>query len=123
MPRLKVRNLTRGVLLADRAGIADTSATRRTGLLKHDRLEPGDGLWITPCEAVHMFGMKFAIDVLFLGKKDAEGRRQVVKAVPNLGRWRISLSLTAKSALELPAGTIDATGTQKGDVLEFERYG
>ena len=52
-------------MLADRAGIADTSKTRKTGLLKHDRLENGEGLWITPCEGVHTVGMKFPIDVLF----------------------------------------------------------
>ena len=38
-------------MVADRADIADTSAKRRTGLLKHTGLEPGEGLWIAPCEA------------------------------------------------------------------------
>ena len=35
-------------MLADRALIADSSKTRKTGLLKHDRLESGEGLWIKP---------------------------------------------------------------------------
>jgi uncharacterized membrane protein (UPF0127 family) len=35
---------------------------------------------------------------------------------------RISLCLRAHSVVELPAGTIDETGTQKGDQLELEKY-
>jgi hypothetical protein len=37
-------NLTRNTVLAEAAEIADTSAKRRTGLLKHDRLDSGQGL-------------------------------------------------------------------------------
>ena len=104
-------------MLADRADIADTSAKRRTGLLKHTKLDPGEGLWIAPCEGVHTFGMKFAIDVLFLNKK-----KKILKVRPNMVQRRMALSLRAHSVLELPAGTIEATGTAKGDQLEFEKY-
>src|SRR5271163_3335271 len=102
-------------MLADRADIADTSAKRRQGLLKHSGLQPGEGLWIVPCEGVHTFAMKFPIDVLFLNKK-----KLVLKARPNMGKRRIALSLLAHSVLELPAGTLAETGTVKGDQLEFE---
>lgn len=104
-------------MLADRAGIADTSQLRRTGLLKHNGLEPGDGLWITPCEAVHTIGMKFPIDVLFLDKK-----KKVLKVRRDMGRWRMAASLFARSVLELPSGTAAATKTVAGDELEFEKY-
>lgn len=111
-----VRNSTRGVLLADRADLADTSATRRTGLLKHTGLEPGEGLWIVPCESVHSFFMKFTIDVLYLDRaKKVRGARR------RMAPWRVSACLPAHSVLELPAGTIEETGTQKGDQLEFEK--
>ena len=115
--RLKVTNLTRGKRLADRADIADTSATRNRGLLKHTRLDPGEGLWIVPTQGVHTFAMKFTIDVVYLNKK-----RQVLKLRPNMVKSRISVCLTAHSVLELPAGTLDDTGTQKGDQLEFEKF-
>ena len=104
-------------MLADRAGIADTSAKRQTGLLKHARLEPGEGLWITPCEAVHTIGMKFPIDVLFLDKK-----RRVVKIRHAMPRWRMSGAFRAHSVLELPSGTAAATQTVAGDQLELEKY-
>ena len=111
-----VRNLTRGTELGDRIAVADTSQTRRTGLLKHTSLDPGEGLWIVPSEGVHCFGMKFAIDVLFLSKK-----REVLKVRPQMGRRAISFCLRAHSVLELPAGAIAATGTSVGDQLELER--
>ena len=60
--------------------VADTSEKRRVGLLKHERLEPGEGLWIVPCESVHTFFMKFPIDLVYLDKKRKV--RKVRHAVP-----------------------------------------
>lgn len=104
-------------MLADRADIADTSARRRTGLLKHNTLERGEGLWIAPCEAVHTFGMKFPIDVLYLDKK-----KKVLKIRHGMQRRRMSACLRAYSVLELPSGTAKATQTMAGDVLDFEKF-
>jgi uncharacterized membrane protein (UPF0127 family) len=114
---LRVRNVTKGTSVADRALVADDSQKRRTGLLKHSGLEPGEGLWIVPCEGVHTFAMKFAIDVLFLDKK-----RKVLKIRANMGKRRMALSLFAHSVLELPAGHAAVTNTQTGDQLELEKY-
>ncbi len=111
-----VRNLTRQTVLAGRALVADSSQTRRTGLLKHTGLEPGEGLWIVPCEGVHTFGMKFPIDIVFINKK-----RIVVKVRKNLARRRIAFCLRAHSVLELPVGVIEQSGTQPGDQLELIR--
>lgn len=111
-----MRNTTRGTVVADAADVANTSATRRTGLLKHDGLKPGEGLWIVPCEAVHTFGMKFDIDVLYLSKS-----KRVVKIRPRMPKRRISLCLWAHSVLELPSGMASATSTEAGDQLEFEK--
>lgn len=114
--KILVRNQTRDTLLASAAEMADTSAKRRTGLLKHARLAPGEGLWIVPCEAVHSFGMKFAIDVLFLDRS-----KKIRKARPNMIPRRMSICFPAHSVLELPAGTIASTLTQSGDQLHFEK--
>jgi hypothetical protein len=117
MRRLRVHNPSRATTLADRAQIADTSRTRKTGLLKHDRLESGEGLWIKPCEGVHTVGMKFPIDVLFLDK-----RQRVVKIRAAMPRWRMTVCLWAHSVLELPSGTAAATKTAAGDQLQLETY-
>ena len=114
--QLRVRNTTRGTLLADRAVVAGTSKERRTGLLKRTGLEAGEGMWIAPCECIHTFGMKFPIDVLFLSKK-----RTVVKIAAAVPRRRIAAAWLAHSVLELPAGTIAQTQTAVGDQLVVER--
>lgn len=111
-----MRNKERGTVLAESADVAEDSKTRRTGLLQHERLEPGQGLWIVPCESVHSFWMKFAIDVLYLDRQ-----KKVKKVRANMAPWRVSMCLTAHSVLELPAGTAAASGTRRGDVLEFEK--
>lgn len=108
--------MTRGTVLAEHAAVANTSETRRTGLLRHTALEPGDGLWIVPCEAVHTFGMKFEIDVLYLSKT-----KRVVKVRERMAKRRISACLWAHSVLELPAGMVREQATEVGDQLEFEK--
>lgn len=113
-----MRNQTRDTVLGASVDIADTSSKRREGLLKHERLEPGTGLWITPCESVHTFFMKFPIDLVYLDK--LRKVRKVRHAVPP---WRLSMCLSAHSILELPAGTAEQTGTVKGDVLTMEKLG
>ena len=111
-----MRNQTRGVILGDRVLVARTSQERRTGLLSRTSLESGEGLWIDPCEAVHCFGMKFAIDVLYLDRE-----KRIRKIRSDMKPWRISFCLPARSVLELPAGTARLTGTQPGDQLLFEK--
>jgi len=116
--QVSVRNRTRGTVLGDAITRADTSATRRTGLLKHDRLDPGTGLWIVPCESVHTFFMKFAIDLVYIDRQ-----HKVKKVRHAVGPWRMSACLSAHSILELPPGTARQTGTVAGDQLEIENLG
>ena len=115
--KMRVVNRDRGTVLAEAADVADTSAKRRTGLLKHSSLLPGEGLWIAPCESVHSFGMKFAIDLVYLDRK-----RKVRKVRKNMVPRRVSACLTAHSVLELPVGVIESSRTEAGDQLEFEKF-
>jgi|SRR5579884_965307 len=112
MASVRVVNEGNGAVLADRAIVANTSALRRTGLLRHDTLPAGQGLWIVPTEGVHTIGMKFSIDLVFLNRA-----RTVVKICANVPKWRFAVCLKAHSVLELPAGTIGSTGTRSGDQL------
>jgi uncharacterized membrane protein (UPF0127 family) len=112
----RVQNITRGTSIGGGIDTAQTSTERRIGLLKHRGLEEGSGLWIVPCEAVHTFFMKFAIDLIYLDRK-----HRVRGVVHALAPWRFSMCLPAHSVLELPPGTIDRTNTRKGDQLAFEQ--
>lgn len=65
-------------------------------------LAPGRALWIEPCNSIHMFFMRFAIDVLFL---DRAGR--VKRVMLRLKPWRVSpIVFGARTTVELPAGTL-----------------
>jgi len=116
--RLKVivRNQTSGEVLGDCVWRAGSSAERRRGLLNRSNLEPGEGLWIDPCEGVHSAGMKFPIDVVHISRS-----KKVTKIFSAMKPWRISVSLFSRSVLELPAGTVARTGTRIGDLLSFTR--
>lgn len=111
-----MRNETRQTVLAEAADLADTSAKRRTGLLKHKRLDQGQGLWISPCESVHTFFMKFPIDLVYIDRKKQV--RKVRHAVP---AWRLSACFSAHSVIELPAGTVERTRTEPGDQLVIDK--
>jgi len=111
---LQVLNRTRGTMLASRLEAAHTGPSRRKGLLGRKGLQAGEGLWIAPCESVHTFFMKFPIDLVYLDRK-----LQVKKVRDSVGPWRISACFAARSVLELPAGTVRATQTARGDTVEF----
>lgn len=103
----------RGPVLGDRVGVADRWWPRFRGLLGRPSLGPGEGLLLEPCRAVHMLGMRFALDVAFL---DRDGI--VVAAYPNLRPGaRTGWHRGAARALELPAGTLAASGTCEGDQI------
>ena len=112
--RMQVSNLTRQTVLADAVEVADSHAKRNKGLLGRDSLGSGEGLWIVPCEAVHTFGMRFPIDLVYIDRKHRV--RKVRRAVRP---WRLSACLSAHSVIELPAGSIAASKTSRGDALEF----
>ena len=105
-----------GRLLADRLRPAHTHWTRLRGLLGTRRLDPGEGLWIKPSNQVHMFGMRYAIDVVFL---DDAGR--VLRVVHALQPNRISPRVKgATSVLELPAGTAARMALVEGAQVEID---
>lgn len=114
MPKVKsFRNSTRGTEIAQNARVADNFITRLVGLLASKPLAEGEGLLITPCSQIHMIGMKFPIDALFLDKD-----WHVVGIVENIQPGQISKIYKAKHCLELASGAIARSATQLGDSLE-----
>jgi uncharacterized protein len=115
--RLRVQNRTRRTELVNAGQVAATPWSRLVGLLGRRGLEPGEGLLLRGEQAIHTFGMRFTIDVVYL---DRDAR--VLRALHRLGPQRLGPFLReSRDVLELPAGTLDVTGTRAGDelVLEF----
>ena len=99
-----------GIVVADRLRSAHTHWARLRGLLGTSGLQPGEGLWIRPCRQVHMFGMRYPLDVVFLDE-----RHGVVHTIPALAPWAVSPRIdAASSVIELPAGTLDRVGVGTG---------
>lgn len=110
-----VLNLERGYPIATEVHVAGDSTARRKGLLGLETIPEGTGLWIAPCEAIHTFGMKTPIDVLFL-----DAKLRIRKIVQAMRPKRIAICLAASSVLEVEAGAILKSGAHLGDRLKFE---
>jgi hypothetical protein len=104
-------------VLAERLEVADSLWSRFLGLMGRRELPAGAGLWLTGTNGIHMLFMRFAIDVVFLGKPGPGGARPVLAVRKALRPWVgiVPLVRGADGALELPVGAIQATGTAPGD--------
>lgn len=110
-----VKNITRNTILSSDCGRARTFLSRFAGLQFKKSLPEGGGLLLTPCNSIHTFFMRFAIDAVFI---DSDGI--VLHIAEGVKPWRVSKIISgARSVLELPAGTAIATGTKIGDRIEI----
>ena len=109
-------NARTGQVIASQPTAAVDSASRRTGLLKHESMPEGFALIIAPCNAVHTFGMRFAIDLLFVARDGT-----VLKVCHAVPRRRIATSWGAFATIELAAGALQQTRTQVKDVVTLLR--
>lgn len=111
----RVINDTRHTVLAESSKSATNPVTRGVGLTGRKSLPEGGGLIIRPCNSVVSFLMRFPIDVIFLDE-----RGQVCHLIKPLVPWRASKMVRgSRQVVELPAGTIDRTGTQLGDTIQI----
>ena len=109
-----IMNTTRNITLAQQAKLADTFWLRLRGLLGTDCLPDGNALIIKPCSSVHTFGMKYPIDVIFAGKDN-----RILKTVDAMRPGGISACSGSSYVVELPAGSLAATRTSCGDIIEY----
>ncbi len=104
-----------GAVVCERCEVPESAFGRMRGLLGRDGLEPGSGMLIDRAPSVHMFFMRFPIDVVFV---DRDWR--VVGVRSGLRPWRVAGARRAVAALELPAGAAAAAGIEEGDLLALE---
>ena len=104
-----------GTVVAEHCTVASSFMARFRGLMMRRELPAGEGLCIQDCGSIHMFFMRFAIDVAFV---NGDGR--VLHVCNAIRPWRISRHVFgSKAALELPAGTLSSLGIGKGAVLKL----
>lgn len=78
--------------------VATTRRARLLGLALLDLGDAGPGLLFLDCRSVHTFGMRFDLDLYFLGPH-GEALRVSYRVPP----WRIVHHREARSVLEVPA--------------------
>lgn len=99
-------------LLATSVTVAGDSASRRRGLLDRAALGQDEGLIVVPTFAVHTFGMRFPIDVVFV---DRSGH--VVAMAPDVPPRRLRVGWGAFAAVEIAAGRCRDVGLEVGEIL------
>ena len=83
---------------------ASTWLSRAGGLLVRPCLKQGEVLWLTPCNAIHTFGMRYPIAVFFL-----DHHRQVIDVRPEVVPNRIAFCRRAHSVCEMLPINVDQT--------------
>lgn len=110
----RARLVHRGNATRFEVDVTEHVIDRMRGLLGRATLDPAQGLWLESCNAVHTFGMRFPIDVVFI---DRRGRVRAIHRNVKAGRmlfcWR------ARVALELRANAVDTWGLETGDTVEW----
>jgi uncharacterized membrane protein (UPF0127 family) len=108
----RLENSRNQAIVADHLLTAFDSASRNTGLLRHQSLAEGDALIIAPTNAIHTFFMQFAIDVVFANREGF-----VMKVCQAVRPWRLAAAWRAYAVIELAAGSLDRSATARGDRL------
>lgn len=102
MPELllaqRLRRLPVATALGQEVRLARGLRARLLGLAHLDREQAGAGLLIPHCSSVHTFGMRFPLDLYFLGE-----RGEVVAVRRLVGARRLAFCGRAGAVLELPA--------------------
>lgn len=112
---MKVINASKNVTIALNLREARGFFPRLKGLIGRVCLEEDEGLWMARCKAIHTFGMRFQIDVVFLDKDFIV--KKIVKDLRPFSPFVFCWS--AKGVLELPVCTIEKAKVEVGDLIEI----
>lgn len=113
---VKIINQTNEQVLGDKITYANSIYGRFIGLMGKSELKKGEGVFLTPCNSIHMMFMKFPLDILFLDRKN-----KIIHITKDIKPWKISrVVFKAQSVLEVPAGTVENTKSNVGDIIKIE---
>lgn len=84
---------------------------RARGLMWTDSLPPNGGMYLARCSAIHMLGMKFPLDLVWLG---SDGITIWIHTYVPPG-FVVRSCRGARAVIELPAGTVHRLGISLGD--------
>lgn len=110
---MKVRHMRTGKDIASRVESALTFSRRLIGLMGRSIILDDQGLYFPGCQSIHTFGMKFAIDVVFLDKE-----MKITKIVSRLNPNRVAFApFSTRDTLELASGVLKNHDLNVGDEI------
>ena len=105
-----------GRFIAHEVRIAGSWAARLLALSGERSLPTRAGLFLSPAHGIHTFGMRFAVDVVFLSRQ-----MRVLGLAQRVQPWRVLLAPRGTGhVLELAAGQIAATALKAGTFIVVE---
>jgi uncharacterized protein len=110
-----IKNKMKLTLLSKNSRNADNFLSRFKGLMGKKSFSEEDGLIINPCNSIHMFFMKFSLDIVFVNKNN-----RVVHLIENLKPWKLSkIVWSAAFVIELPIDSIKKAKQKLGIFLSL----
>ena len=121
MQTIKLIKMDTQQVVGQRIAVANSFFQRFRGLMFRKSLGEYDGLLLTKTKQIHMFWMRFPIDVIYLRRVENETQGQIFEVVGitegqkpwSIGGW----VREATDVLELNVGTIQKVNIKKGDAL------
>lgn len=102
-----------GIAVIEKAEIADNFITRFKGLMFVKSIPDDYGLLIRPCNQIHMFNMKFPLDIIYVSK---EG--EVVHIDADIQPGKVGKTIKkAAYVIEVNSGICAKQGICVGDFL------
>ncbi|MCX6983468.1 MAG: DUF192 domain-containing protein [Lentisphaerae bacterium] len=109
-----IHNLTKKTVIARKSFVAMTFHDRARGLIGRD-FQNFDAMVFNNCSSIHTMFMSMGIDVLFVDRNN-----KICGLRRNLSPWiPFVRSPGAFCVIELPAGTVERSNTEKGDVIDL----
>ncbi len=114
-----VKSIKNQKIIADKCFVAESFLDRFRGLIGKPKLSPGEGMLFPHCNSIHMWFMRFSIDVIFL-KREQDGvevRVRVSSVHEGVRPWRFFplMDFSGSDTLELPSGVARQCGIVAGD--------
>lgn len=116
MKRTYIANIDSATADLLEISVADTFFLRLRGLLGTTLLAGNQGLLLCNCNSVHMIGMRYALDIVYLDKNGI-----ILKMVENLKPWQVSFCEAAKDTLEIKSGTVQRLCWKVGNKLQLNK--
>ena len=110
----KIYTAKDGNLLIEKALVARTFFQRFLGLIPRKNIAGDEALIFYNAGSIHMFFMRFPIDVIFLDREN-----KIIKIVTNLKPWQLANCFSAKVTVEMSAGKAEQFCLAVGDKLDF----